>query len=241
MTGAVLQPGDEDYDEARKVWNADIDQRPAVIARCTSAQDVAAAIRYATAERLEIAVRGGAHSMSGQSGVDNGLVLDLSGMRAVTVDPKLAGSARRAAPCSPTSTVPPRSRGRRAAGIIGHTGSRGLTLGGGMGWLTRLGGLSIDNLLSAEVVLADGKIVRASADEYPDLFWALRGGGGNFGVVTEFEFRCHAVGPMVQFALFFCGPAPLLFVDDRGLVAAVGMTTAGGPFTAASAPRILMD
>ena len=180
--------------------------------------------------------------MSGQSGVDNGLVLDLSGMRAVTVDPearrvRAQGGALLADLDGATQVhglaVP--------AGIIGHTGIAGLTLGGGMGWLTRLGGLSIDNLLSAEVVLADGKIVRASANEYPDLFWALRGGGGNFGVVTEFEFRCHAVGPMVQFALFFCGPAPLLFVDDRGLVAAVGMTTAGDPFTAASAPRILMD
>jgi FAD/FMN-containing dehydrogenase len=204
VAGTVIVPADKDYDFARRVWNADIDRRPAVIARCATATDVAAAVRFAQAEGLEIAVRGGAHSMSGQGVVDDGLMIDLSGMRQVAVDP----DARRArvgggALLSDLDAAAQAHGLAVPVGAIGHTGIGGLTLGGGMGWLSRQAGLTIDNLVSAEVVLADGRIVRASDDEHADLFWAIRGGGGNFGVVTEFEFRLHEVGPMVEFGLFF--------------------------------------
>ncbi|HVL83055.1 MAG TPA: FAD-binding oxidoreductase [Pseudonocardia sp.] len=204
MAGAVVTPDGPDYDDVRRVWNADVDRRPAVVARCTSPADVSVAVTHARAQGLEIAVRCGAHSMSGHSAVDDGMVIDLSGMREVVVDPvarlaRVAGGALLgdldAATQEHGLAVP--------VGAISHTGIGGLALGGGMGWLTRQAGLTIDNLVSAEVVLADGRIVRASADEHPDLFWAIRGGGGNFGLVTEFELRLHEVGPMVEFGLFF--------------------------------------
>ena len=204
MTGEVLVAGDEGYDDARRVWNATIDRRPLAVARCASAQDVSAAVRFAVEQDLELAVRGGGHSISGRSTVDDGLMLDLSRMNAVTVDP----SARRArtgggALLGDLIAVAQEHALALPVGAISHTGVAGLTLGGGMGWLTRKHGLTIDNLLSAQVVLADGRIVRASADEHPDLFWALRGGGGNFGVVTEFEFALHPVGPMIEFGMMF--------------------------------------
>ena len=206
MSGTVLVDGDPGYDEARRVFNADIDRHPAVVARCTSATDVAAAVRYARAEGLEIAVRAGAHSISGQSTVDDGLVIDLSAMREVSVDPQAREVRVQGGALLSDMNAATQEHGLAVpAGIIGHTGVAGLTLGGGMGWLTRSCGLSIDNLLGAEVVLADGRIVHAAPAEHPDLFWALRGGGGNFGVVTEFRFRCHGVGPMIDFALFFWG------------------------------------
>ena len=204
MKGTVLTPGDTGYDEARKVWNAEIDRRPAVIAQCTTAEDVAAAVRFGAEQGLEIAVRGGAHSVSGKSVVDDGLMIDLSKMDAAVVDPQ----ARRVR-CGGGALLGPVIAAAQEHGLaypvgaIGHTGVGGLTLGGGMGWLTRKHGLSIDNLMSAEVVLADGSIVRADENKHADLFWALRGGGGNFGVVTEFEFQLHPVGPMVQLAMLF--------------------------------------
>jgi FAD/FMN-containing dehydrogenase len=204
MAGAVVTPEDADYDQARLLWNADADRRPAVVARCSSTADVVAAVGYAQAEGLEIAVRGGAHSASGQSGVDAGLVIDLSGMREVVVDPerKLA----RAGGGALISDLDAATQAHGLAvptGLVGHTGIGGLTLGGGMGWLTRQAGMACDNLESVEIVVADGRILRASAEENPDLFWAVRGGGGNFGVVTEFEYRCHEVGPMIQFGFLF--------------------------------------
>ncbi|GAA2901635.1 FAD-binding oxidoreductase [Pseudonocardia halophobica] len=204
VAGPVHEPGDPDYDEARRVWNADIDRSPAVIARCTSVADVVAAVAYAQAEGLEIAVRGGAHNVAGRSTGDDGLVIDLSGMRQVTVDPRRRRA--RVAGGALLSDVDAATQEHGLAvplGAISHTGVGGLTLGGGMGWLTRQAGMSLDNLESAEVVVADGRVLRASASENTDLFWAIRGGGGNFGVVTEFEFRLHEVGPMVEFGLFF--------------------------------------
>ncbi len=204
MSGPVHGDDDPGYDEARRLWNAAIDSRPAMVAECGSASDVAAAIGFARTHGLEIAVRGGGHSIPGFSSSDGGLVVNLRRMNRVEVDAdrriaRVQGGALLADVDAATQAhglaVP--------AGLVGHTGIGGLTLGGGMGWLTRMGGLAIDCLVSAEVVLADGRIVRAAEDENADLFWAVRGGGGNFGVVTEFEFRLTQVGPMVQFGLFF--------------------------------------
>lgn len=204
LAGEVLTPQDDGYHAARRVWNADIDRHPAVIARCASAQDVAAAVTFAVGQGLKIAVRGGGHSMSGSSVVDNGMMIDLSRLNEVVVDPdnrsaRVGGGALLADLDAATQeyglAVP--------AGVISHTGVGGLTLGGGMGWLTRRAGLTIDNLMSADVVTADGEIRRTSPQEHPDLFWAIRGGGGNFGVVTQFEFQLIEVGPMVQMGLLF--------------------------------------
>jgi FAD/FMN-containing dehydrogenase len=204
MDGVVFTPEDPEYDQARLLWNGNVDRHPAVVARCSSTADVVAALGYARAEGLEIAVRSGAHSMSGSSGVDGGLVIDLSGMREVVVDPdrKLA----RAAGGALISDLNAATQAHGLAvptGLVGHTGIAGLTLGGGMGWLTRQAGLAIDNLEAVEIVVPDGRVLRASEQENPDLFWAVRGGGGNFGIVTEFTYRLHEVGPMIQFAFLF--------------------------------------
>ena len=231
MDGAVLLPGDEGYDEARAVWNGDIDRRPAVIARCTGPDDVAAALRYAQDVGLQVAVRGGGHGYWGAAVPEGGLMIDLSPIHHVEVDPvakraRVGGGATLGELDAATQehglAVP--------AGTVSHTGVGGLTLGGGWGWLSKLHGLTIDNLQSAEVVLTDGRRVRASESEHPDLFWALRGGGGNFGVVTEFEFRLHEVGPLVQFAMLFVEQdrAAAALRATRDLVDGVGRTVSPG-------------
>ncbi|TQM05835.1 FAD-binding oxidoreductase [Pseudonocardia kunmingensis] len=204
MTGAVVGPGDQGYDEVRRVWNAAIDRSPAVVARCTSAADVCAAVAFARERGLEIAVRGGAHNPAGTAVVDGGLMIDLSLLDDVAVD---AGTRRArvggGATLAQLDTAAQQHGLAVPAGMISHTGVAGLTLGGGMGWLTRRHGLAVDNLVSVQVVTADGRVLRAADDENPDLFWAVRGGGGNFGVVTEFEFRLHEVGPIVQVGMLF--------------------------------------
>ena len=206
MDGPVILPGEAGFDDSRRVWNAAIDRRPALIARCATTADVVAAVGFAREYGLEVSVRGGAHNPAGTAVTDGGLMIDLSELNAVTVDPaarraRAGGGALLADLDAATQAyglaVP--------AGLVSHTGVGGLTLGGGMGWLTRKFGMSIDNLAAAEVVTADGRVLRASAAEHPDLFWAIRGGGGNFGVVTSFEFGLHELDPEVQVAMFFWG------------------------------------
>jgi FAD/FMN-containing dehydrogenase len=202
--GRALIPDDADYDASRRLWNGVIDRRPAVVARCSDANQVADAVRFAREADLEIAIRGGGHNYAGNAACDGGVMIHLGDMNGVAVD--VTG---RRVTCGGGATwgdVDAATQEHALAtpgGFISHTGVAGLALGGGVGWLTKLAGLSCDNLLRAEVVAADGRIVRASPQENDDLFWALTGGGGNFGVVTSFEFALHPVGPMVQLGLFF--------------------------------------
>lgn len=196
--GALLRPGEEGYDEARRVWNGSVDRRPALIARCAGADDVAVAVRYARAQGLPISVRGGGHSIQGLSVCDDGMMIDLSLMKGIRVDPEartataaggvLWGELDRATQAHGLATT---------GGIISHTGIGGLTLGGGLGHLMRRHGLTVDNLLAVDLVTADGDAVHVDADTDPELFWGLRGGGGNFGIATRFTYRLHPVGPMV--------------------------------------------
>jgi len=196
--GPLIGPEDGDYEQARAVYNAMIDRRPALIARAADAADVAAAIGFAREHGLTLAVRGGAHNGAGLGTVDDGVVIDLSLLKHIAVDPN-ARTVRVGGGC--TWGEVDRATGEHGlatpSGIISTTGVGGLTLGGGLGYLTRRFGLTIDNLLEAELVLASGEQVRASAQEHPDLFWAIRGGGGNFGVVSSFLFRTHEVGTIV--------------------------------------------
>ncbi len=196
--GQVIVPGDHEYDEARAVWNGAVDRRPRLIARCSGTSDVAAAVRFARDHELAIAVRGGGHNVAGTAVCDGGIVLDLSAMRAVSVDPVERTAVVQGGALWGDVDHETQAHGlATTGGIIGHTGVGGLTLGGGIGWLMRKHGLAVDNLEQAEVVTAGGEIVTASDRDHPDLFWALRGGGGNFGIVTSFRFALHPVGPTV--------------------------------------------
>jgi FAD/FMN-containing dehydrogenase len=196
--GRLLRPGDPGYDDRRQIWNGAIDRRPALIARCSGPGDVRTAIRYARRTGMEVAVRGGGHSFPGHSAVDGGLVIDLSKLTRIQVDP-----ARRTVRAQAGALLGDLDRVTQPhglavpSGIVTHTGIAGLTLGGGIGWLMRKHGLTIDNLLSVKLVTASGEVVTASATENADLFWGVRGGGGNFGVVVEFAYRAQPVGPTV--------------------------------------------
>lgn len=204
MRGWLLEPADTGYDQARSIWNAMIDRRPGLIARCAGTADVMHAVAFARRHDLLVAVRGGAHNIAGNAVSDGGLMIDLSPMRSVRVDPR--GRTARVEPGALLGDFDKEAQAFGLAtplGINSTTGVAGLTLGGGFGWLSRKFGLSIDNLLSADVVTADGKLLRASEDENADLFWGIRGGGGNFGVVTSFEFRLHEVGPEVLAGFVF--------------------------------------
>jgi FAD/FMN-containing dehydrogenase len=196
--GGVIAPDHPGYDEARAVWNGVVDRRPRLIARCSGTADVAAAVRFARDRDLEIAVRGGGHNVAGTAVCDGGIVIDLSTMRAVSVDPVERTSLVQGGALWGDVDHETQAHGlATTGGIVSHTGVGGLSLGGGIGWLMRRHGLAVDNLVEAEVVTAEGEIVRASANDHPDLFWALRGGGGNVGVVSAFRFALHRVGPTV--------------------------------------------
>jgi len=203
IAGEVLADGDAGYDRARAVWNGMIDRRPAVIARCRNKTDVQAALGFARAHDLPVSIRGGAHNVAGHAVCDHGVMTDLSLMRNVQVDPeRLRAWVEGGATWGDVDRKTQDFGLATPGGLISETGVAGLTLSGGIGWMRSRHGLCIDNLVAAEVVTADGRIVRASAGENEDLFWALKGGGGNFGVVTTFEFRLHRVGPTVM----FCAP-----------------------------------
>ncbi|GAA4918021.1 FAD/FMN-containing dehydrogenase [Actinomycetospora succinea] len=212
LTGTVVTPDDPGYDKAREVWNGDIDRRPAVVAYCESAEDVARAVVFARDASLEVSVRsGGAHSGSGMGVGDAGIAIDLSRINDVVVDPEARRAVIGGGALQRDIDAATQAHGLAVPlGEIGHTGVGGIATGGGMGWLTRQHGLTCDNIVAAQVVLADGRIVRAAPGENPDLFWAIRGGGGNFGVVTAFEVALHDVGPQVELAMLFYG------MDDAG-------------------------
>ena len=198
FSGVLLLPGDPGYEHARGIHNGLVDKRPALIARCNGAADVVAAVGFAREHGLEVSVRGGGHGVAGLAVTDGGVMIDLSGMRGIHVDPT-SGTARAQAGVAWAEL----DRATQLHGLavtgggVSTTGIAGLTLGGGVGWLMGKHGLTADNLLSAEVVTADGHVLTASADEHDDLFWGLRGGGGNFGVVTSFQYELHPVGPVV--------------------------------------------
>jgi FAD/FMN-containing dehydrogenase len=198
FAGELVGPEDPAFDEQRRVWNGSIDRSPALIARCASAEDIVGALRLARETGLLVAVRGGGHSFPGSSVCDGGIVIDLGAMKGIRVDPDARTARAQAGVLLGELDRETQAHGLAApAGIVTHTGLAGLTLGGGIGWLMRKHGLTIDQLLAVELITADGDLVKASEDENPDLFWGVRGGGGNFGIVTEFEFRLNPVGPTV--------------------------------------------
>ena len=199
LRGYVVGPGDPSYDTDRKIWNGSFDRQPAVIIRCAGVSDVISAVKFGRASGLPVAVRSGGHSFPGFSMADGAVVIDLSLMKGVRVDPE-----KRTARVQAGVLLGDLDRETQAfglavpSGIVTTTGVAGLTLGGGIGWIMRKHGLSIDQLVSVDLVTADGEFVQASADRNTDLFWGVRGGGGNFGIVTEFEFRCVPLGPHVM-------------------------------------------
>jgi FAD/FMN-containing dehydrogenase len=209
MRGELIAPGDPGYDQARRIWNGVHDRHPALIARCAGVADVMRAVEFARSEELLVAVRGGAHSIPGFSTVDGGIVIDLSPMNAVRVDPEGHTALAQAGTTWSQFDHETQAFGlATTGGLVSSTGIAGFTLGGGVGWLMRKHGLTADNLLSADVVTADGRLVHASEQENPELFWGLRGGGGNFGIATSFEYRVHPVGPIVT-------AGPIFYPGDR--------------------------
>lgn len=202
--GEILRPDDAGYDQARKVWNGAIDRRPSLIARCVGTADVVRAVRFARERDLQASVRGGGHAVAGHAVCEGGLLIDLSTMAAVRVDPESRIARAQGGCLQHHLDQATQVHGLAVTGgIVSHTGIGGLTLGGGIGWLMRKLGLTVDSLRSCEVVTADGEVLVASEHEHPDLFWGLRGGGGNFGIVTSFEYSLHPIGPTVL------GPDPL--------------------------------
>jgi len=204
LNGGVTRPDDSDYDEVRTLYNAMIDKRPALIVRCADRDDVVAAVNFGREEGLDIAIRCGGHNGPGLGSVDDGLVIDLSGLKSVSVDPDSATATIGGGCLVGDVDAATHEHGMAApAGIISTTGASGLMLGGGIGHLSRKAGLSIDNILGAEVVLADGSVVNANESENDDLYWAIRGGGGNFGVVTQLKLRLHPVSTVVAGPMFW--------------------------------------
>jgi FAD/FMN-containing dehydrogenase len=222
FVGRVVAPGDPGYDAARAGWNGAIDRRPAAVAHATDADDVSAAVRAARASGTPFTLRAGGHSVSGRSVRDDALCIDVRALNAVDVDPEARVVRAGGGTLLGELDAATQAHGLAVpAGQISHTGVGGLTLGGGVGWLMRHHGLTIDSLLAADAVLADGRQVRASADEHPDLFWALRGGGGDFAAVTSFTFRAHPVGPAVLGGMLVFGfdQAPEVLARCRALMA----------------------
>ncbi len=225
LRGPLVQPADPDYAAARTLWNAMIERRPALIVRCAGSADVLACVGFAREHGVALAVRGGGHNIAGSALCDDGLVADLSAMRSVRVDPE-----RRLAYVEGGALLRDFDHEAQAFGLAtplgvnSTTGVAGLTLGGGFGWLSRKYGLTVDNLLAADIVVADGHRLHVSADQHPDLFWAIRGGGGNFGIVTGFEFRLHPVGPSVTAGLivFPAAQAKDVLTRYRDFVATMG-------------------
>src|SRR3954451_7021166 len=241
LRGQLIRPEDDSYDEARAIWNGAHDRRTALIVRCAGVADVMRAVDFARSENLLVAVRGGGHSLPGFSTCDGGVVVDLSAMTSVRVDP-VSRTATAEGGCT-WADFDHESQAFGLAvtgGLVSNTGIAGFTLGGGVGWLMRKVGLTCDNLLAADVVTADGQLVHTSEDENPELLWGLRGGGGNFGIATSLEFRLHPVGPMLLAGpIFFAGDRAeevLRFyrAGTRGLRAE--MTTLANPTTAPPAP-----
>jgi FAD/FMN-containing dehydrogenase len=225
LRGDLLQPATEGYEEARSIWNAMIDRRPGLIVRCAGTADVVRAIGFAKEHGLLVSVRGAGHNIAGKALRDGALLIDLSGLRSVRVDP-----ARKTVRAEPGCTLGDIDHETLAfglalpTGINSTTGISGLTLGGGFGWLSRSFGMTVDNLISADVVTAAGELVTASADEHPDLFWGIRGGGGNLGIVTSWEFKLHSVGPDL-----LCGVVAYPFEQAQAVLKAYREAAAAAP------------